>query len=85
MLIHHYFSETAINIGYSCKLLTDDMDDIFIVDGESYEEVEKQIQKAKDDINQLLSSYNTPGRLRFYELCFVLLTLQNTFNSTSKL
>lgn len=33
--------ETAINIGYSCQLLTDEMNDIFIVDSASFEEVVK--------------------------------------------
>lgn len=33
------FPETAINIGYSCQLLTDEMVDIFIVDGAEKDEV----------------------------------------------
>lgn len=44
------FSETAINIGYSCKLLTDEMEEIYIVDGESYEAVEAQLKKARDEM-----------------------------------
>ncbi|XP_048732030.2 phospholipid-transporting ATPase ID-like isoform X2 [Ostrea edulis] len=44
--------ETAINIGYSCRLLTDEMEDVFIVDGETQEEVKKQmteyLQAIKD-------------------------------------
>ena len=51
--------ETAINIGYSCKLLTDDMDEMYIVDGESYEEVWKQLNDARDGINSILSDYNS--------------------------
>ncbi len=39
-------SETAINIGYSCKLLTDEMEEIYIVDGESYDEVLEQLTKV---------------------------------------
>ncbi|XP_022330149.1 phospholipid-transporting ATPase ID-like isoform X3 [Crassostrea virginica] len=35
--------ETAINIGYSCRLLTDEMEDVFIVDGETEETVKKQM------------------------------------------
>lgn len=42
--------ETAINIGYSCQLLTDDMVDIFVVDGFSKAEVEQQLRKFKDSI-----------------------------------
>lgn len=45
-------SETAINIGYSCKLLTDEMEDIFVVDGETYEEVEQQMLEAKAGMAQ---------------------------------
>ncbi|XP_037937825.1 phospholipid-transporting ATPase ID-like [Teleopsis dalmanni] len=42
--------ETAINIGYSCQLLTDELADIFIVDGSSLEEVEKQLRQFKESI-----------------------------------
>lgn len=38
--------ETAINIGYSCQLLTDEMRDPFIVDGEDHEIVERQLREA---------------------------------------
>jgi hypothetical protein len=44
-------AETAINIGYSCQLLTDDMNEVFIVDGQSYEEVELQLGKLQSSIN----------------------------------
>ncbi|XP_015918063.1 probable phospholipid-transporting ATPase IM isoform X1 [Parasteatoda tepidariorum] len=37
--------ETAINIGYSCQLLTDELIDILIVDGMNYSEVEQQLTK----------------------------------------
>ncbi|XP_033244405.1 phospholipid-transporting ATPase ID isoform X7 [Drosophila miranda] len=42
--------ETAINIGYSCQLLTDELADVFIVDGNSVEEVEKQLRQFKESI-----------------------------------
>ncbi|CAD7087029.1 unnamed protein product [Hermetia illucens] len=42
--------ETAINIGYSCQLLTDDLADVFVVDGSTFEEVEKQLRKFKESI-----------------------------------
>ena len=51
-------SETAINIGYSCKLLTDEMEEIYIVDGDSFEEVESQLQKAREDMQKHLSGIN---------------------------
>jgi len=38
--------ETAINIGYSCELLQDEMCEIFIIDGCFPEEVEKQLRKS---------------------------------------
>ncbi|KAL1117506.1 hypothetical protein AAG570_003825, partial [Ranatra chinensis] len=41
--------ETAINIGYSCQLLNDDME-IMIVDGHTLEEVTKQLTKCRDSI-----------------------------------
>lgn len=47
--------ETAINIGYSCQLLTDDMVDIFIVDGMDFEEVQKQLQTYRENIRSVMS------------------------------
>lgn len=42
--------ETAVNIGYSCQLLTDDLIDVFVVDGTTQEEVEKQLIKFKESV-----------------------------------
>ncbi|KAJ4451655.1 hypothetical protein ANN_03124, partial [Periplaneta americana] len=42
--------ETAINIGYSCQLLTDEMADIFIVDGHTYDDVETQLGKFRESV-----------------------------------
>lgn len=39
-------TETAINIGYSCRLLTDDMTEIHVIDADTYEEVENQLRTA---------------------------------------
>ena len=39
--------ETAINIGYSCKLLTDDMREVFIIDADDAAGVRDQLEKAK--------------------------------------
>ncbi|XP_053405504.1 phospholipid-transporting ATPase ID-like isoform X2 [Mercenaria mercenaria] len=47
--------ETAINIGYSCRLLTDDMEEVFIIDEEDYDKVKQQMEdalKAIDDIKK---------------------------------
>jgi hypothetical protein len=43
-------SETAINIGYSCELLTDEMHDEFIVDAANYKDVETQLTKYREII-----------------------------------
>ncbi|XP_077774926.1 putative phospholipid-transporting ATPase IM [Podarcis muralis] len=40
--------ETAMNIGYSCNMLTDAMDEIFIVEGHTKAEVCEELRKAKD-------------------------------------
>ncbi len=51
VLVNHFlFLETAINIGYSCQLLTDDMVDIFIVDGQNVEDVELQLVKCRESL-----------------------------------
>lgn len=42
--------ETALNIGYSCQLLTDDLVDVFIVDAYTYDEVQQQLLKFKENI-----------------------------------
>ncbi|XP_017479086.1 PREDICTED: phospholipid-transporting ATPase ID-like [Rhagoletis zephyria] len=42
--------ETAINIGYSCQLLTDELADVFIVDGSSLEEVDKQLRQFRESV-----------------------------------
>lgn len=52
--------ETAINIGYSCQLLTDDMVDVFIVDGISKAEVEQQLRKFKESI-KIVNTFHPPG------------------------
>lgn len=50
-----FILETAINIGYSCQLLTDEMMDVFIVDASTYDEVHQQLLKFRDSIK----IYNT--------------------------
>ncbi|XP_064421799.1 phospholipid-transporting ATPase ID [Latimeria chalumnae] len=39
--------ETAMNIGYSCNMLTDDMNEFFIVAGHTVTEVRGELRKAK--------------------------------------
>ncbi|XP_045128293.1 phospholipid-transporting ATPase ID-like isoform X3 [Portunus trituberculatus] len=48
--------ETAINIGYSCQLLTDDMVEIFVIDAQSAGEVEEQLQRTREQIRNMSHS-----------------------------
>ena len=50
VLCFSFPTETAINIGYSCHLLTDDMTEVFTIDGESLESVQKAISECKNKI-----------------------------------
>ncbi|XP_076443578.1 phospholipid-transporting ATPase ID-like [Babylonia areolata] len=43
--------ETAINIGYSCRLLTDEMEEPFVVDAETMEEVSEQLRNALTEVS----------------------------------
>ncbi|XP_016123344.1 phospholipid-transporting ATPase ID-like [Sinocyclocheilus grahami] len=40
--------ETAVNIGYSCKMLTDNMTEIFIVNGHTVQSVREELRKARE-------------------------------------
>lgn len=40
-------AETAVNIGYSCKMLTDDMTEVFIVTGHTVLEVREELRSAE--------------------------------------
>ncbi|NXO95157.1 AT8B2 ATPase, partial [Certhia brachydactyla] len=40
--------ETAVNIGYSCKMLTDDMTEVFMVTGHTVLEVREELRKARE-------------------------------------
>lgn len=53
-------AETAVNIGYSCQLLTDDLIDLFVVDGATSDEVEKQLIKYQDAIKEA-NSFKPPS------------------------
>lgn len=37
-------SETAVNIGYSCKMLTDDMTEVFIISGHTVQSVRQELR-----------------------------------------
>lgn len=36
--------ETAMNIGYSCNLLNDDMEDVFIIEGSTSDDVLNELR-----------------------------------------
>lgn len=38
------FSETAMNIGYSCNLLNDDMADVFVIEGSTSDDVLSELR-----------------------------------------
>ncbi|NXR43978.1 AT8B2 ATPase, partial [Hippolais icterina] len=40
--------ETAVNIGYSCKMLTDEMTEVFVVTGRTVLEVREELRKARE-------------------------------------
>ncbi|XP_054234858.1 putative phospholipid-transporting ATPase IM isoform X19 [Homo sapiens] len=42
--------ETAINIGYACNMLTDDMNDVFVIAGNNAVEVREELRKAKQNL-----------------------------------
>lgn len=55
-------AETAVNIGYSCQLLTDDLIDVFVVDGNTQEEVEKQLIKFKESV-KIVNTFHPASKL----------------------
>ncbi|XP_066966202.1 phospholipid-transporting ATPase ID isoform X12 [Macrobrachium rosenbergii] len=48
--------ETAINIGYSCQLLTDDMLEVFIIDAHNASDVEDQLRKYREEIRNVTAT-----------------------------
>ncbi|KAJ8271679.1 hypothetical protein COCON_G00105380 [Conger conger] len=42
--------ETAMNIGYSCNMLRDDMNEVFIISGHTVQEVQQQLRGAREQI-----------------------------------
>ncbi|XP_074651966.1 phospholipid-transporting ATPase ID-like isoform X2 [Tubulanus polymorphus] len=53
--------ETAVNIGYSCKLLTDDLEDVFVIDGDNFSVVESQLRMALDTIKKFQNAPRMNG------------------------
>ncbi|XP_060092630.1 phospholipid-transporting ATPase ID-like [Heteronotia binoei] len=64
--------ETAVNIGYSCNMLSDAMEDIFFIQGQSSEEVRQELRKARkkmtpdtfveDDCSSTDAQIQKPGK-----------------------
>lgn len=52
------FTETAVNIGYSCRLLTDFMREVFIIDADDEDKVEDQLNEAVTMINNPSTELN---------------------------
>lgn len=72
------YLETAINIGYSCQLLTDDMIDVFVVDGITKLEVETQLKKFRESI-KIVNTYQPNCKFEHLIICiFVLMLLLRT-------
>ncbi|XP_062821097.1 phospholipid-transporting ATPase ID isoform X2 [Anolis carolinensis] len=42
--------ETAVNIGYSCKMLTDEMAEVFLITGHTVLEVRQELRKAREKL-----------------------------------
>ena len=50
--------ETAINIGYSCQLLSDELvEEPFIVDGITFDDVQNQLVQHRTKINSILANW----------------------------
>ncbi|KAM6909972.1 phospholipid-transporting ATPase ID [Xenentodon cancila] len=45
--------ETAVNIGYSCKMLTDDMTEVFIISGNTVQSVRQELRRARERMIEL--------------------------------
>lgn len=55
-----FITETAINIGYSCQLLTDDLTDVFVVDATTYDGVETQLLRYLESIKTASTEKKQP-------------------------
>ncbi|XP_048484790.1 probable phospholipid-transporting ATPase IM isoform X4 [Plutella xylostella] len=42
--------ETAINIGYSCQLLTDELAEVLVLDAAAHDDVERQLDKCRESL-----------------------------------
>ncbi|XP_062897993.1 phospholipid-transporting ATPase ID-like isoform X3 [Mobula hypostoma] len=50
--------ETAVNIGYSCKMLTDDLAEVFLLSGSTVHEVREELRHARQRMRDSFRSIN---------------------------
>ncbi|KAM9851992.1 phospholipid-transporting ATPase ID [Aulostomus maculatus] len=62
--------ETAVNIGYSCKMLTDDMTEVFIISGHTVQSVRQELRRARERMIEL-SRTTDGGKEGWREACFM--------------
>ncbi|KAL7392859.1 hypothetical protein ABVT39_002674 [Epinephelus coioides] len=62
--------ETAVNIGYSCKMLTDDMTEVFIISGHTVQSVRQELGRARERMIEL-SRTRDGGKEEGMEGCFM--------------
>ncbi|XP_075869053.1 phospholipid-transporting ATPase ID isoform X2 [Nelusetta ayraudi] len=65
--------ETAVNIGYSCKMLTDDMTEVFIISGHTVQSVRQELRRAKQrmiELSQVREGAKEEGMEGWAEACF---------------
>ncbi|CAI5448572.1 unnamed protein product [Caenorhabditis angaria] len=54
-------TETAINIAYSCRLLTDETREIVVIDAQTEPEVEVQLKDTRNTFENILRTPTSPG------------------------
>ncbi|XP_047453988.1 phospholipid-transporting ATPase ID [Mugil cephalus] len=66
--------ETAVNIGYSCKMLTDDMTEVFIISGHTVQSVRQELRRAREkmiELSQTRDGGKEEGMEEMGEACFM--------------
>ncbi|XP_030014862.1 phospholipid-transporting ATPase ID isoform X2 [Sphaeramia orbicularis] len=66
--------ETAVNIGYSCKMLTDDMTEVFIISGHTVQSVRQELRMARErmiESSRTREGEKVEGMEGWGEACFM--------------
>ncbi|XP_030605028.1 phospholipid-transporting ATPase ID [Archocentrus centrarchus] len=66
--------ETAVNIGYSCKMLTDDMTEVFIISGHTVQSVRQELRRARErmiELSRTRDGVKAEGMEGWGEACFM--------------